>query len=76
METAKVEFITSSGQKIIIDFSLDDNDNLDFKPSYEPQITDPKTNLGLAGKLCEIFMTSLMKETNNETPAPKNKLVS
>lgn len=61
METAKVEFTTSSGQKIIIDFTLDENDNLDYTPSYEPKITDPKTNLGLAGQLCEIFITTLMK---------------
>lgn len=37
METCKVEFIHSTGQKIVLDFSLDDKGNLDYKPSFEPK---------------------------------------
>lgn len=64
MENCKVEFICESGQKIIINFNINDNGDLDYTPSFEPKITDPKTNLGLAGKLCEIFISTL---TKNET---------
>lgn len=64
MENCKVEFICESGQKIIINFNINDNGDLDYTPSFEPKIKDPKTNLGLAGKLCEIFISAL---TENKT---------
>ena len=65
MEICKVEFISNTEQKIIIDFSLDELGNLEYKPSFEPKV-NPKTNLGLAGKLCEIFITSLINSSDVE----------
>lgn len=81
METCKVEFICESGQKIILDFSLMDNGDLDYKPSFEPKLTDPKTNLGLTGQLCEIFIAALIKnsrpeDTQIEDNGTKRKLES
>lgn len=67
METCKVEFINQSGQKIILDFSLYENGELEYKPSFEPKV-DPKTDLGLAGQLCEIFISTLHQTT--DTPQP------
>ena len=67
METCKVEFINQSGQKIIIDFTLDDDGSLEFKPSYDPVITDPKTNLGLGGQLCEVLIAALIKSEQEMT---------
>lgn len=71
METCKVEFISQDGQKIILDFTIQDNGDLDYKPSFEPQV-DPKTHLGLAGQLCEIFLTSLIKESNSSNTIVQN----
>lgn len=66
METCKVEFINQTGQKIILEFTLQDDGNLDYKPSFEPKLIDPKTNLGLAGQFCEMFLTTLLKDNNVE----------
>lgn len=66
METCKVEFINQTGQKIILEFTLQDDGNLDYKPSFEPKLIDPKTNLGLAGQFCEMFLTTLLKGNNVE----------
>ena len=66
METCKVEFTCESGQKIVLDFSFMDNGDLDYKPSFEPKLTDPKMNLGLAGQLCEIFIAALVKNSGTE----------
>lgn len=81
METCKVEFTCESGQKIVLDFSLDNNGDLDYKPSFEPKLTDPKTNLGLAGQLCEIFISALVngsgiEDTQIKDNGPKRKLES
>nr|DAE20082.1 MAG TPA: hypothetical protein [CrAss-like virus sp. ctYsL76] len=64
METCKVEFTNDTGQKIILDFTLDDKGNLEYNPSFEPKITDLKTNLGFCGQLCEIFLTALINKAN------------
>lgn len=64
METCKVEFTNDTGQKIILDFTLDDKGNLEYNPSFEPKITDLKTNLGFGGQLCEIFLTALINKAN------------
>lgn len=61
MENCKVEFTSESGQKIILNFNLSDNGDLNYKPSFEPKNIDLKTNLGLSGQLCEIFITALME---------------
>lgn len=66
METCKVEFTNSVGQKIVLDFSLNQNGDLDYKPSFEPKLVDPKTNLGLAGQLCELFITTLIRTSEVE----------
>lgn len=72
METCKVEFINQVGQKIILDFNLDDQGNLDYKPSFEPKV-DPKTNLGLSGKLCEIFITAIVNAGEKENTQAKDR---
>ena len=59
MSICKVEFIAENGQKIVLDFTVNDNGFLEFNPSFEPKITDPKTDLGLAGELCQIFIESI-----------------
>lgn len=66
METCKVEFTSEQGQKIIIDFTLEDNGDLNYKPSFDPQLTDPKTNLGLSGQLCEVFIQALHHDNSEE----------
>lgn len=66
METCKVEFNDEQGQKIIIDFTLEDNGDLNYKPSFDPQLTDPKKNLGLSGQLCEVFIQALHRDNNEE----------
>lgn len=60
MEKCNVTFTCESGQKIICDFELMDNGDLEFNPRYEPKV-DMRTNLGLAGQLCEIFINALNK---------------
>lgn len=67
MEKCNVTFTCESGQKIVCDFTLLDNGDLDFKPRYEPEV-DMRTYLGLAGQLCEIFIKALNKpeDKNND----------
>lgn len=60
MEKCNVTFTNESGQSIICAFELLDNGDLEFKPRYEPEV-DMRTNLGLAGQLCEIFINALSK---------------
>lgn len=72
MEVCKVEFINESGQKIILDFTLLDNGDLDYKPSFEPKV-DPKTYLGLSGKLCEIFLTALINSPTEDKITKDNE---
>lgn len=64
MEKCNVTFTSESGQKIICDFILHDDDSLEFKPHYEPEV-DLRTNLGLSGKLCEIFINALTADSEN-----------
>lgn len=66
MENCKVEFICDSGQKIIFDFSLEDDGSLEYKPSFEPKLTDPTINLGLGGQLCQTFITALYENSKVE----------
>ena len=63
METCKVEFINTNGQKIVLNFTLHENGDLEYKPYFEPKV-DPKTNLGLSGQLCEIFLSALYTKTD------------
>lgn len=70
MQTCKVEFINDTGQKIILDFTLDDKGALEYHPSYEPKITDPKTDLGIAGQLCLLLVSALH---NSGTEEKKDK---
>ena len=59
MDSCHVTFTSSSDQKIILDFVFDkEQDFLDYKARFEPQV-DGKTQLGLAGQLCEIFIRAL-----------------
>lgn len=72
-----VEFICSNNRKIIIDFILDENGILDYKPHFEPQEIDPKEDLGLGGLLCQIFLNSLtdqsqLDDTNKESSVSEN----
>lgn len=66
MSACKVEFITENGQKIVLDFSVNDKGFVEYKPSFEPQITDPKFNLGLAGELCQIFIEAISGPQKDE----------
>ncbi|MEG0773579.1 hypothetical protein [Clostridium sp.] len=72
METCKVEFTHENGQKIIICFDLEDNGSLEYKPFFDPKIVDPKTNLGLAGQLCEILLEALSKYDKSENTSIKD----
>lgn len=68
MMNCKVEFICENDQKIILPFTLHEDGNLEYKIITEPKITDPKTDLGLAGQLLEHFLTSLqMPENESES---------
>ena len=56
MDSCRVVFTSASGQKIIIVFTYDEEkDELNYVPRFEPQV-DSKTQLGLSGKLFEIFL--------------------
>lgn len=65
MKTCKVIFEAEDGQKIILDFQTTEG-GLEYKPSVEPAITDPKQDLGLAGALCTFFINKL-SESNEGT---------
>lgn len=68
MMTSKVTF-EQEGQKIIIDFILDENTgSLEYKPTFEPPV-DPKTNLGLSGQLCEAFIAALHNNSTDDADA-------
>ena len=59
MDSCRVVFTSASGQKIIIVFTYDEEkDELNYFPRFEPQV-DAKAQLGLSGKLCEIFLEAL-----------------
>lgn len=66
MEKCKVTFTNESDQSIVLDFTVDDEDNLDYKAHFEPKLKDPKQNLGIIGVLCEIFIQSLHNEQTTE----------
>jgi hypothetical protein len=57
MEKCKVTF-KEGKQKIIIDFTVSDNGDAEYKTHFEPQV-DMKTPLGLAGHLCQLFIEKL-----------------
>lgn len=71
MEKCKVEF-SGNNQKLIVDMELLDNGDLEYHVSTEPKI-DNKTNLGLAGKMCEIFLTSLLEKDNKNEKSDNTK---
>lgn len=69
MQKCKVHFITDTEQKIVLDFTLGDNGEIDMKPSFDPPVNDPKLDLGFAGELCEFFIKALSnpgKTDNND----------
>jgi hypothetical protein len=57
MEKCKVTF-KEGKQKIIIDFTLQDNGDADYSTHFEPEV-DMKTNLGLSGQLAQIFIAAI-----------------
>ena len=58
-------------QKILVDFTLDEKNMLYSKVSFEPEITAPKQNMGLAGNLCDFFLRSIKNNrTSNEQSNP------
>ena len=63
---SKVEFIEDNGQKIVLDFVSSEDGTVSFTPRFEPQITDPKTDLGLSGNLCELFVTAIKKMSDED----------
>lgn len=68
LDQVKVTFENiKSGQKIIINFINDtEKETLDFKVSYDPEITDLNTNLDLSGFLAETLLKNLTNDgTNN-----------
>lgn len=69
MEKCKVVFSNEDKQSIIINLELSDTGDLDYHVHFHPVIKDPKMRLGLAGKLCEIFISSL---TNGEDTEKQN----
>lgn len=76
MEKCKVTF-KEGKQKIIVDFTLQENGDADYKTHFEPEV-DMKTNLGLAGQLAQIFISALHGESNPpaKDPSPEVEPVS
>lgn len=68
MEKCKVVFSNENKQSIILELELDNSGNLDYHVRFHPIVKDPKTKLGLAGKMCEIFIESLIngKDTKEQ----------
>lgn len=66
MTKCKVTFTNEDNQSIIIDFVLNEDGSLDYKPSFVPKLTDPKTDLGLAGQFVEIFIAALHSEDKSK----------
>ena len=50
----------------VLDFSVNDKGFVEYKPSFEPQIKDPKFDLGLAGELCQIFIEAISEPQKDE----------
>lgn len=65
MMTCRVEFICDNDQKLILPFTLNEDNTLEYKILSDPPITDPKLQLGLGGILLEKFMEALQA---NGTP--------
>lgn len=66
MTKCKVTFTNEDNQSIILDFTLNDDGSLEYKPSFEPKLTDPKKDLGLAGQFVQILLTALHEEDKTE----------
>lgn len=64
LDQVKVTFENiKSGQKIIINFINDtEQETLDFKVSYDPEITNLNTNLDLSGFLAETLLKNLTND--------------
>jgi hypothetical protein len=60
-EHCKVTFESSCGQKIIMNFDHDEQDNLDYGITFDPKV-DGRTRLSLAGLLCNVFCEALQKK--------------
>lgn len=75
MMTCKVEFICDNDQKLILPFTLNEDNTLEYKILSDPPITDPKLQLGLGGILLEKFMEALQanETTDNVDSTPENE---
>lgn len=73
--TCKVEFICDNDQKLILPFTLNEDNTLEYKILSDPPITDPKLQLGLGGILLEKFMEALQanETTDNVDSTPENE---
>ena len=58
MRNCQITF-NEGDQMIIVDFTLDDNMDADYKVRLEPEIKDKDQEIGLAGQLCQIFLEAL-----------------
>lgn len=58
MRNCQITF-KEDNQMIIVDFTLDDNMDADYKIRMEPEIKDKNQDIGLAGQLCQIFLEAL-----------------
>lgn len=63
MQKCQVLFKTQYGQTIVLNLTVEDTGDLVYSHSFDPPINDPKTDLGLAGYLCEEFLKYLAMST-------------
>lgn len=64
MNNCKITF-EEDDKKIVVDFTVDDNDVADYKITMIPEIKDKSENMGLKGYLCQLFLEAIH---NGATP--------
>lgn len=53
-------------KKIVVDFTIDENDNADYNIRMEPEVKDKDEDIGLKGYLCQMFIDALHRNGEPE----------
>lgn len=71
MNKCKITF-EEDDKKIIMDFTIDDDDNADYNITMDPEVKSKDEDIGLKGYLCQLFIEAIHRNGEPEEDQPES----
>ena len=68
MNNCQITF-EEDGKKIIVDFTVNDNGDADYKINFDPKV-NKDDDIGLKGHLCQLFIAALHSQSSEAEDSP------